>query len=108
LHLDRSFFSTERLTRGGFSAKFYERLGLEDGDEVPCAMHPAIATGVQKAIEQRIVEMAGPGNNLCLAGGLGLNALLVSALERAFDNVYVQPAAGNAGTAVGAVLEAWH
>src|SRR5260370_20741402 len=31
LHIDRSFFSTERLTRGGFGPKFFERLGLEHG-----------------------------------------------------------------------------
>ena len=52
------------------------------------------------------IRMAGAGENLCLAGGLGLNALLVSALESrsGFRNVFVQPAAGNAGTAIGAVL----
>ena len=110
LRLDRSFFSTERVHHGGFSAKFFERLGLEDGAEVPCEMRAAVAAGVQRAVEQRVIEMAGSGRNLCLAGGLGLNALLVSALERAsgFENIFVQPAAGNAGTAVGAVLEAWH
>jgi carbamoyltransferase len=110
LHIDRSFFSTERLTRGGFSARFYERLGLEDGADIPCAMQATIAAGVQKAVERRVVEMAAGGRNLCLAGGLGLNALLISALERSaqFENVFVQPAAGNAGTAVGAVLETWH
>jgi carbamoyltransferase len=39
-----------------------------------------------------------------------LNALVVSALENrsGFQNVFVQPVAGNAGTAVGAVLKAWH
>src|SRR5262249_26072883 len=56
------------------------------------------------------IQLAGGGRNLCLAGGLGLNALLVSALERqsGCENVFVQPAAGNAGTAIGAVLHAWH
>ena len=36
--------------------------------------------------------------------------LLVSALENrsGYKNVFVQPVAGNAGTAIGAVLEAWH
>jgi carbamoyltransferase len=64
---------------------------------------------MQHAIEQTAIRMAGTGRNLCLAGGLGLNALLVSALERAsFENVFVQPAAGDAGTAIGAVLHAWH
>ena len=110
LRIDRSFFSTERLTRGGFSAKFFDRLGLDDGAEVPCALRAAVAAGVERAVEQRVIEMAGSGRNLCLAGGLGLNALLVSALERAahFESVFVQPAAGNAGTSIGAVLEAWH
>ena len=51
--------------------------------------------------------MAGSAKNLCLAGGLGFNALLVSSLEQ-HKNVFVQPAAGNAGTAIGAVLHAWH
>jgi carbamoyltransferase len=41
---------------------------------------------------------------------VALNGLLVAALERsgAFERVFVQPAAGNAGAAVGAVLYAWH
>jgi carbamoyltransferase len=110
LRIDRSFFSTERLTRGSFSAKFFARLGLDDGAEIPCNLQPAVAAGVQKAVEHRVVEMAGSGRNLCLAGGLGLNALVVSALERAgrYEKVFVQPAAGNAGTAIGAVLEVWH
>jgi carbamoyltransferase len=108
--LDRSFFSTERLNRGGFSARFYERLGLKDGAAVPEELRPHVAAGIQKAVEAAVIRMAGKGRNLCLAGGLGLNALLVSALENrsGYQNVFVQPASGNAGTAIGAVLETWH
>ena len=107
--LDRSFFDAERLTHGGFSARFYERLGLQDGGAIPEALRAPLAAGIQRAVEQTVVAMAGSGRNLCFAGGLGLNALLVSALERSsFQNVFVQPAAGNAGTAIGAVLHAWH
>src|SRR5690242_6445071 len=108
--IDRSYFSTERLAHGRFSARFYERIGLKDGEPVPESLRAAIAAGVQRAIEDAVIVMAGEGRNLCLAGGLGLNALLVSALETrsGFENVFVQPASGNAGTAVGAVLEAWH
>jgi carbamoyltransferase len=108
--LDRSFFGTERLQYGGFGGRFYERLGLADGQPLPEAMRGHIAAGIQKAVEAAAIRLAGPGRNLCLAGGLGLNALLVSALERALghQNVFVQPVAGNAGTAIGAVLEAWH
>jgi len=108
--LDHSFFSTGRLQNGGFGPRFYERLGLAGGQPVPEALRGHIAAGIQKAVEAAAIRLAGPGGNLCLAGGLGLNALLVSALERALgnENVFVQPVAGNAGTAIGAVLETWH
>jgi carbamoyltransferase len=66
-----------------------------------------VAAGLQRAIERAVLRMAGPKAPLCLAGGLGMNALLVAALE-ADREVFVQPAAGNAGTAIGAVLHAWH
>jgi carbamoyltransferase len=108
--LDRSFFDAERLTHGGFSARFYERLGIEEGAMVPEPLRAPLAAGIQRAVEHTVVRMAGSGTrHLCFAGGLGLNALLVSALERSsFENVFVQPAAGDAGTAIGAVLHTWH
>jgi carbamoyltransferase len=108
--IDRSFLDSDRMGRGGFSAKFYERLGLADGAPVPDAMRADIAAGVQRAIEKAVIEMAGSGRNLCLAGGLALNTLLVARLERSenWEHVFVQPAAGNAGTALGAVYFAWH
>ena len=107
---DRSFFSTERLKNGGFGPRFYERLGLKDGEAVPEPLGAHVAAGVQKALETAVIRMAGHGRNLCLAGGLGLNALLVSALENhsGFENVFVQPVSGNAGASIGAALEAWH
>jgi carbamoyltransferase len=108
--LNRTFFSTERLKHGGFGSRFYDRLGLKDGEPVPERLRPHVAAGVQGAVEAAVLRMAGQGDNLCLAGGLGLNALLVSALENhsGYKNVFVQPASGNAGTAIGAVLETWH
>jgi carbamoyltransferase len=108
--VDRSFFHGDRLTHGGFSAKFYERLGLPDGTDIPSELRASVAAGLQQAIEKAVAEMAGAGENLCLAGGLNFNALLVAALENSprWKNVFVQPAAGNAGTALGAVFHAWH
>ncbi|HTS28247.1 MAG TPA: carbamoyltransferase C-terminal domain-containing protein [Bryobacteraceae bacterium] len=108
--IDRSYFGTERLRHGGFSARFYERLGMKDGELIPEELRPHVAAGIQRALETAAIRMAGNGHNLCLAGGLGLNALLVSALENRsrFQQVFVQPVSGNAGTAIGAVLDAWH
>ena len=108
--LDRAFFDGDRRSSGGFSARFYKSLGIEDGAAIPEGKRASVASGLQHAVEKTVVQMAGSGENLCLAGGLGLNVFLVAALERsgAWKNVFVQPAAGNAGTALGAVFHAWH
>ena len=105
--INRSFFDSDRLSQGGFSEKFYARLGIDDGAEIPSALRAPLAAGLQHAVENVVLRMAGPAPNLCVAGGLGMNALLISALEES-KKVYVQPAAGNAGTALGAVFYAWN
>ncbi len=107
---DRSFFDPARLTLGGFSTKFFEAVGATPAAGLKGEQRESIATGVQRAVEAAVLRLAGSGKNLCLAGGLGFNAFLVTALESAghFQNVFVQPAAGNAGTALGAVLHVWH
>lgn len=105
--LDRTFFDRDRITGGAFSEKFYSRLGLTGDEPVSERLAPHIAAGLQHAVERAAIRMAGDAQNVCLAGGLGLNTLVVAALERE-RNVFVQPAAGNSGTAIGAVLHAWH
>src|ERR1700677_269440 len=69
--INRSFFDADRLSQGGFSEKFYARLGLEDGDEIPATLRAPIAAGLQHAIQQIVLRMAGPRERLCVAGGLG-------------------------------------
>jgi carbamoyltransferase len=105
--LDRTYFDSDRASQGGFSAKFYQRLGITDAAPIQESERAHIAGALQTAIERTVLCMAGSAQNVCLAGGLGLNALLVSALEQ-HKNVFVQPSAGNAGTAIGAVFHAWH
>ena len=48
--------------------------------------------------------------NLCIAGGVGLNCVANGRLlrESKFENVWIQPAAGDSGAAIGAALFAWH
>lgn len=108
--LERAFFDADRIGRGGFSTKFYHALGLEDSAELTDRWRARIAASLQKAVEDLVLAMAGSGGNLCLAGGLAFNALLVAALERSgrWKNVFVQPASGNSGTAFGAAYAAWH
>jgi carbamoyltransferase len=108
--IDRSFIDAERMTHGGFSEKFLARLGLSTANAVPEPLRAHVAAGLQRAIESTVLDMAGSGENLCLAGGLAFNALLVAAFERSknWTNVFVQPCAGNSGTALGAVFHGWH
>jgi len=108
--LDPSFFDGNRVSGGGFSAKFFSRLGIEEGAKISPSLAPNVARGLQKAIEEAVLTLAGDGENLCLAGGLFYNVLLVEYLERCgrWKNVFVQAAAGNSGTALGAAYHVWH
>ncbi len=106
--LERSYFDADRLTHGGFSARFYEETGILPKEPLSPDTKADLACSLQTAIEETVSAMAPAGGNLCIAGGLALNALLVQALELRFPNVFVQPVAGNAGTALGAALHAWH
>lgn len=75
-----------------------------------------LAASVQKVTEEIVVKIAaGIKNetgekNLCIAGGVGLNCVSNGLLlkERIFDDIWIQPAAGDAGGALGAALGAWH
>jgi carbamoyltransferase len=105
--LDRGYFDRDHVSMGGFSASFRSSLGIAEHAPVPEKLKAHIAAGLQRAIERAVAKMAGDADRICLAGGLGLNVLLVASLEQD-RQVFVQPAAGNAGTAIGAVLHAWH
>ena len=108
--LNAGFFDSSRQSGGGFSALFYGRLGLEDAAPIPDTLASSIARGVQRAIEETAGALAGDSENLCLAGGLFFNALLVQHFESSsrWKNVFVQAASGNSGTALGAVFHVWH
>ena len=75
-----------------------------------------LAASVQKVTEDIIVLIAKEiakntgEKNLCLAGGVALNCVANGILlrEKIFDNIWIQPAAGDAGGALGSALCAWY
>jgi carbamoyltransferase len=75
-----------------------------------------LAKSIQVVTEQivlKVVETAfklNPSDNLCLAGGVALNCVANGRVQREgpFNNVWIQPAAGDAGSALGAALQVWH
>ena len=75
-----------------------------------------IARSIQVVTEEVVLRMARTARqltgkrNLCLAGGVALNCVANGRLlrEKIFDELWIQPAAGDAGGAVGAALAIWH
>ena len=75
-----------------------------------------LAASIQKVTEEIVVligrSIANETNekNLCLAGGVALNCVANGILlrEKIFENIWIQPAAGDAGGALGAALSIWY
>ena len=75
-----------------------------------------LARSIQVVCEEIILRMANSvhretgASDLCLAGGVALNAVANGRLlrEGPFDRIWIQPAAGDAGGAIGVALLAWH
>jgi len=79
-------------------------------------VHCNLALAIQKVTEEIVIKLAKEikrltqADNLCMAGGVALNCAAVGKLddERIFKSIFVQPAAGDAGGAIGAALAAYH
>ncbi len=75
-----------------------------------------IAASIQAVTEKAVLRMANhvytetKQKNLCLAGGVALNCVANGRIlrEGPFENIWIQPAAGDAGGALGAALSVWH
>jgi len=75
-----------------------------------------LARSIQEVTEKVIIRMSRHVRketgmvNLCLAGGVALNCVANGKMlrEGIFDDIWIQPAAGDAGGALGAALYAWH
>jgi len=78
--------------------------------------HMDIACSIQSVTEEIILRLAksiakeSDSKNLCMAGGVSLNCVANGKIlkEKVFENIWIQPAAGDAGGALGAALAVWH
>ena len=78
--------------------------------------HLNLASSIQKVIEKIILKIVKnikenyKSKNLCLAGGVALNCVANSKIieSKLFENIWIQPASGDAGGCVGAALNAWY
>ena len=99
--------------------KFHKLFGQNPRDsnkEKLTQFHMDIASSIQNVTEEVMVSMAVSLKkefnikNLCLAGGVALNCVANGKIleKKIFENIWVQPAAGDAGGSLGAALALWH
>jgi carbamoyltransferase len=78
--------------------------------------HMNLAASIQRVTEEIVIKISKDvaretgQKNLCLAGGVALNCVVNGVLlkEKIFENIWIQPAAGDAGGALGAALGVWY
>ncbi len=116
--LDMSFFNYATgltMTNKKFSNLFGQPVRDPKKDKLT-QFHMDIAASVQAVTEEIVIKLTKSAakeyniNNLCLAGGVALNCVANGkiAKEKIFKNIWVQPAAGDAGGSLGAALAYWH
>ena len=117
-HLNQSYFNYATgltMTNKKFNHLFGQKV-RDAKHEKLTQFHMDIAASIQKVTEDIMIKIAKSLKNefnitnLCLAGGVALNCVANGKIlkEKIFDNIWVQPAAGDAGGSLGAALALWH
>ena len=117
-HLDQSFFNYATgltMTNKKFNDLFGKPPRVPEEDDLT-QFHMDIAASIQSVTEEIMIKIAKfirkeyDIKNLCLAGGVALNCVANGKIleEEIFDNIWVQPAAGDAGGSLGAALALWY
>ena len=116
--LDQKFFNYSTgltMTNKNFNNLFGQPPRNPDTDKIT-QFHMDIASSIQNVTEKIMLKLARSLKdeykipNLCLAGGVALNCVANGKIlkEKIFENIWVQPAAGDAGGSLGAALAYWH
>ena len=117
-HLDQSYFNYATgltMTNKKFENLFGQKVRNPKNEKLT-QFHMDIAASIQKVTEDIMIKIAKSLkeefniSNLCLAGGVALNCVANGKIlkEKIFDNIWVQPAAGDAGGSLGAALALWY
>jgi carbamoyltransferase len=116
--LDQSFFDYcvgLRMTNEKFASLFGQPARHPE-KELLTQFHMDVAASIQAVTEHAVLKLAHAlrretqARNLCMAGGVALNCVANGKLRRegVFERIWIQPAAGDAGGAVGAALAGYH
>ena len=116
--LNQKYFSYNTTLRMLNENKWEQLFGFKrrNPSEAITQQHCDLAMAIQLVIEDVLLKLAHTAKeltnaeNLCLAGGVALNCVANNVLRatKLFKNIYVQPAAGDAGGAIGAALAMYY
>ena len=110
---DTRYFSYYYTRKSGVSKKFTEMFGNSKTAGKDWTQHELnVAATAQRIVEEVVLHMATylrkatRSQNLCMAGGVALNSVTNGILAKSglFKEIYIQPAAGDSGTAIGSTL----
>ncbi len=115
--LDMSYFdycTGFTMTNDRFAGLFGQP--VRSPDQLLTQFHMDVAASIQAVLDEAVLRLARSlarqtgARNLCLAGGVALNCVANGKVLRdgCFDNIWIQPAAGDAGGALGSALAAHH
>jgi carbamoyltransferase len=115
--LDMSYFdycTGFTMTNDRFAELFGQP--VRNPDELLTSFHMDVAASIQAVLDEAVLRLTRSlarttgSRNLCLAGGVALNCVANGKVLRDghFDNIWIQPAAGDAGGALGSALAAYH
>lgn len=116
LNMDYFDYATGlKMTNNKFSKLFGQPVRNSKNDLIT-QFHMDIASSIQSVTEEIVLKLAKSisketkSKNLCMAGGVALNCVANGKIlkQKIFDNIWIQPAAGDAGGALGAALGLWH
>tara|TARA_Y100000590_G_scaffold8025_1_gene10122 strand:- start:12183 stop:14021 length:1839 start_codon:yes stop_codon:yes gene_type:complete len=104
-----------KMTNDKFSKLFGKSVRNPKSEKLT-QFHMDIASSIQSVTEEIVLKLSKSialeqkSKNLCLAGGVALNCVANGKIlkENIFENIWIQPAAGDAGGALGAALALWH
>ena len=116
--LDQKFFNYATgltMTNNKFHNLFGQKPRNPQNEKIT-QFHMDIAASIQKITEEIMIKLTRAIRdefnikNLCMAGGVALNCVANGKIlkEKIFDNIWIQPAAGDAGGSLGAALALWH
>ena len=117
-NLDQQYFNYATgltMTNKKFSKLFGRNPRSPEKDEIE-QFHMDIAASIQLVTEEIMIKLVSnlkdeyKIKNLCLAGGVALNCVANGKIlkKNIFENIWIQPAAGDAGGALGSILTFWH